>query len=513
MRPAPFDVNTIPVDAWIEIFRSCQDDEAEFHRILEGPWLVSHVCRGWSSICRSTPSLWSTIRFTTADKRTPDSLLSLLERRLVYAASLPLKIHIEGERSSECEKAVLIMHLLLPRHAQTVKALRFFFPPITAMSSRDSARNSISTFTSQATSRFPLLETLDIHGALHPTHLKLLLSAFPHYPSLRSLSLPHLTYAQPSDPTIEEVHTLTQLTRLEWSNWSNEGLDYLCAPILESLSLGNCSGVSHVATFIARSGCTIRQLALNSVFYSEDLIRVLQCIPNLSHLALHHIDSQRFSDMISSLHPGSVCPTLQSLSLSESPLRIEHQPINTNQAVGDAWTSSEAREALLLLFARIVNVLELRRGGNGTEKDHSFGFARVYLNAGHSIAHRAMDIDPEMQALARRVEHLADEGLDVDVCWRVSVDYRPSKRTTSKNGILFRSFLFDAANPILEKETLEASRSQWAGQSMAFLNGLEEEGGSSMCRLVRERCRVLTRAEVASLIFVLLAFSLGWLIH
>lgn len=144
--------------------------------------------------------------------------------------------------------------------------------------------------------------------------------------------------------------------------------------------------------------------------------------------------------------------------LYEGQWPLNYRPFGANAPVCDERMSSDYREALLLLLAQINDLLESRWCASG--RLLRLKLAHVHLQSPYAIAHRTMDLDLEMRALIRRVEHLADEGLDVDVCWRVWHPYAASKRRTvlKPNGGFFRSFLFDAANPIPEEEVTEGNR-------------------------------------------------------
>ncbi|TFL00064.1 hypothetical protein BDV98DRAFT_605529, partial [Pterulicium gracile] len=90
-------VDLIPPEILIKIFHRCLNEYAEFHRTTEAPWVTAHVCQTWSNVCRSSSRLWETFRFTARTKPSVSDLRSLLEQRIEYAGTAPLRIDVHGK--------------------------------------------------------------------------------------------------------------------------------------------------------------------------------------------------------------------------------------------------------------------------------------------------------------------------------------------------------------------------------------------------------------------------------
>lgn len=122
-------IDSTPCDILEQILHYClgkQHPDVQYYDPREIPWTTAQVCRKWSSVCRSTPSLWASINYGHPGPYhrpwmdqpcSHHRRVDLLARRLEYAGNSPLRIQWDCSYSDSPAAAMRpFVDLLLTKH-------------------------------------------------------------------------------------------------------------------------------------------------------------------------------------------------------------------------------------------------------------------------------------------------------------------------------------------------------------------------------------------------------------
>ncbi|KAG6812814.1 hypothetical protein H0H92_000272 [Tricholoma furcatifolium] len=300
------------------------------------PLLLGKVCTAWRNLAWSMPWLWNNMSLSII--RPTETHIQLLEEWIARSGNLPLYIHLKIRLGSpDANTHVTRLMDVVARCSERWRSVHFDLPFI----------YPTDTYLSDlGSSNFPIL----VSAAIQIKQIYTPLNMFVDAPQLRNVQLigfprhsfelpwDHITHLRLNPTTVQQclevlglalnlTHCVFEeitrsdvlnptpviapcLQHLEIISFSHtplsELLDTLIVPCAQNLSFhvtGNIFSHWSFISFIARSGCEIRHLALNAVRMSEwQLWDCLRATPSL--VSLHLIDLDRVTnDTIRVLNP------------------------------------------------------------------------------------------------------------------------------------------------------------------------------------------------------------------
>lgn len=318
-------MNTLPTELIRSIFHFCATDDSLSGMIrLEpksAPILLTQICPEWRAVVHDSPELWSNLVLPSLtgfhDRETAEPLLLAVRRYLALSSSLPLSFHYTDPQGP----TTLVSEYLriLYEHAHRWHTVDLHIPSYDTLArmsleatpmlvSIKVLASSTLAFDSIATN--PLMHSLQQSSTLrhlsvgYIDHILPFVRTMSQCGELNSLSFHHIQ-RRFEDEGETELSSLfmPHLKRLSmtWRGW-NVGSAYrtllplLFATSLQVLNLeiytspsstlrGLC-GPLH--TMLSHCSETLTSLNLrNALMSTPELITILDCVPNLTHLTLY----------------------------------------------------------------------------------------------------------------------------------------------------------------------------------------------------------------------------------
>ncbi|KAJ6455570.1 hypothetical protein C8R47DRAFT_209169 [Mycena vitilis] len=306
-RAAISSVRRVPAELICEIFVLAVSPRIAAHKSAP-PWWLGHICRSWRQAALSYSLFWSSLSVPSALSPITDHL-SRIEAQLIRAAHAPLYI---SWRDVQNKVDPALLHLVLP-HCSRWRSLCFDVYP--------KYERRLLNWLQPVNGQLKNLQKLEVIGGTNTS----IPDVFSNAPNLQQVVLADESFLySPSTlvvPWVQITHyqgTYKEERQLEilrnapnllecsigFINFHNSGPDsnqilphlrrlcieddkllrHLTAPMLEALTVVWFSPGS--LSFVQRSSCTLKKLALMRCTIDSELTDLLQNIPSLTHLLL-----------------------------------------------------------------------------------------------------------------------------------------------------------------------------------------------------------------------------------
>ncbi|KAJ7877496.1 hypothetical protein B0H13DRAFT_2200559, partial [Mycena leptocephala] len=353
-------VRRVPQELICEIFALTLsygrlDDEG---RALQPPWYLGHICRSWRHAALSFGPLWSSITIPLSLSSSDSRLLPAIEAQLLRTANASLDMgwsdvqvdinprlldivlpHCRRWRSlyiqvtllnEDCQLSWLHpvrgrLHRL--EKLEVISSCNTFIPDV--FSNAPKLREVILTREASYPHRFSLTSIVIVIPWGQITHYRGIYSAIRHLEILKAAPnllecvvgfIDFVNFLPDANPTVI-IPCLRRLCLEE-----DRFLLHLTAPLLEELS-SKWFKPPTLLSFVQRSSCTLKKLALIRCRIPNDIVTVLRNIPSITDLLLvmkyivdedddvDTFDQEQialFSAMQVSGTPADICPNLTS---------------------------------------------------------------------------------------------------------------------------------------------------------------------------------------------------------
>ncbi|KAJ7852578.1 hypothetical protein B0H13DRAFT_2673865 [Mycena leptocephala] len=355
-------VRRVPHELICEIFAltlssGMLDDE---DRALQPPWYLGHICRSWRHAAVSFCPLWSSITIPPSLSSSDSRLLPAIEAQLLRTANASLDM---GWSDVQDDINPRLLDIVFP-HCSRWRSLRIqvtalyedrqlsWLHPVRGHLDRLEKLEVISTrdtFIPDVFSNAPKLREVILTGEVlyphrfSPTSIVIPWEHITHYrgayPAARHLEIlraaPNLLECVVGiidfvdfHPDVDPTVIIPRLRRLCVEE--DRFLLHLTAPLLEELSSEWFEPPS-LLSFVQRSSCTLKKLALIRCRIPDDIVTVLRNIPSITDLLLvmeysenednEDTFGQEQIDLFSAMHisgtPADICPNLTSFRATQ----------------------------------------------------------------------------------------------------------------------------------------------------------------------------------------------------
>jgi hypothetical protein len=350
-------VRRVPQELICEIFAltlssGMLDDE---DRALQPPWYLGHICRSWRHAAVSFCPLWSSITIPPSLSSSDSRLLPAIEAQLLRTANASLDM---GWSDVQDDINPRLLDIVFP-HCSRWRSLRIqvtalyedrqlsWLHPVRGHLDRLEKLEVISTrdtFIPDVFSNAPKLREVILTGEVlyphrfSPTSIVIPWEHITHYrgayPAARHLEIlraaPNLLECVVGiidfvdfHPDVDPTVIIPRLRRLCVEE--DRFLLHLTAPLLEELSSEWFEPPS-LLSFVQRSSCTLKKLALIRCRIPDDIVTVLRNIPSITDLLLvmEYSENEDNEDtfgqeqigLFNAMHisgtPADICPNLTS---------------------------------------------------------------------------------------------------------------------------------------------------------------------------------------------------------
>lgn len=316
---------SMPVEVMIMIFKSSVSEAPTSLHSQEAPVLLTHVCREWRSLAFDIPELWTNIKLTTTDLKSPLATQTL-KRYLSLSTLCPAHLSVVAVPGDD-------MIAVNNFARETLTAAR-------DCSSLTSLDVSVPRYTFDSVAAPPML----LPGLGAPTTT---LS-----PSAAPLDLPDLhTLRLHAEHFTSLAHTVSLITT------PNLRALHLIRS-RDAWSLADQNVLHHALQHISSTSNTLQTLELG-FFLSwtpDDMSKVLKKLHSLTSLTLHEVNSTSHISIVTALQLGF---SDGSLSTGQNPhLRSFSLDLTHFEATSGGWEDAqlfqECMEGLLITVVEMV---------------------------------------------------------------------------------------------------------------------------------------------------------------